>query len=100
MPRAELLNEFELERLIPTELLGWHREGKTIVLELGTASFASAVGIINAIAVVAESLDHHPDILLYGWNKLRITCTTHESDGLTMLDIQLAKRIDGLGFRL
>lgn len=100
MSRPELLTEFELERLVATELPGWQLSGNSLVLEIGTASFASAVGIINAIAIIAEALGHHPDILLYGWNKLRITCSTHDCGGLTMLDVQLAKRISGLGFIL
>ncbi len=100
MERPALLTEFELERLIPTELPGWNRLGNSLVLEIGTASFASAVGIINAIAITAEAMDHHPDILLYGWNKLRVTCSSHDCGGLTMLDIELARRINGLGFIL
>lgn len=100
MARPELLTEDEITRLVATEVPRWQRSGNSIVLELGTASFASAVGIINAIAIIAEALDHHPDILLYGWNKLRITNSTHDRGGLTKLDIELAKRIDGLGFGL
>jgi 4a-hydroxytetrahydrobiopterin dehydratase len=71
---------------------------KVIVREIGAASFVAAVGIINSIALLAEKLDHHPDILLYGWNKLRITLSTHDVGGLTELDFTLAAQIDGLNF--
>ncbi|MBS1536715.1 MAG: 4a-hydroxytetrahydrobiopterin dehydratase [Bacteroidetes bacterium] len=70
----------------------------TIIREIGAASFVAAVGIINSIALLAEKLDHHPDILLYGWNKLRITLSTHDVGGLTELDFTLAEQIDGLNF--
>lgn len=71
---------------------------KSIVREIGAANFVAAVGIINSIALLAEKLDHHPDILLYGWNKLRITLSTHDVGGLTELDFTLAAQIDGLNF--
>jgi 4a-hydroxytetrahydrobiopterin dehydratase len=56
------------------------------------------VGLLNAIAVVAEAMDHHPDMLLYGWNKLRVMLSTHDRGGITALDIELAKRIEQLRF--
>ena len=70
----------------------------SIVREIGAANFIAAVGIINSIALLAEKLDHHPDILLYGWNKLRVTLSTHDVGGLTELDFKLAVQIDGLNF--
>ncbi len=73
-------------------------ESAIIVREIGTASFAAAVGIINAIALIAEKADHHPDILLYGWNKRRITLSTHDQGGLSELDFAVAAQIDGLNF--
>jgi len=48
--------------------------------------------------VIAERMDHHPDILVFGWNKVRFTLSTHDQGGITILDIQLAKHIDGLKF--
>ncbi len=76
----------------------WSPNGKAIVRELVLSNFAAAVGAINAIAVLAEKMDHHPDILLYSWNKLKITLTTHDSGGLTKNDFQLARQIDDLNY--
>ncbi|MBK9249750.1 MAG: 4a-hydroxytetrahydrobiopterin dehydratase [Ignavibacteria bacterium] len=73
-------------------------EPTVIVREIGSASFIAAVGIFNSIALLAEKADHHPDILLYGWNKLRITLSTHDQGGLTELDFKVAGQIDGLNF--
>jgi 4a-hydroxytetrahydrobiopterin dehydratase len=67
-----------------------------IVREIIAPNFLAAVGLINAIALAAEKLDHHPDILLYGWNKLRISSTTHDRGGLTELDFKLAREIDAI----
>lgn len=61
-------------------------------------NFISAIGAIVSIAIIAEKLDHHPDILLYGWNKLKVRTTTHNLGGLTILDFKLAKEIDELNY--
>lgn len=76
----------------------WLLRDKYLVRELVAANFVSAVGAINSIAVLAEKMDHHPDILLYGWNKIRISTTTHDRGGLTELDFKLASQIDDLSF--
>ncbi|MCO6464997.1 MAG: 4a-hydroxytetrahydrobiopterin dehydratase [Bradyrhizobiaceae bacterium] len=97
MARPSTLTEQELvEHLKDIPL--WRLDGATIVREIPTSSFAAAVGLFNAIAIIAEQADHHPDILVYGWNKLRVTLTTHDQGGLTILDIRLAKSIDALRF--
>jgi len=76
----------------------WRRSGATLVREIQASDFPAAVGLVNAIALHAERMDHHPDILLYGWNKLRITLSTHDQGALTILDVRLAKAIDSLSF--
>jgi 4a-hydroxytetrahydrobiopterin dehydratase len=52
---------------------------------------------VNRVADLAEEANHHPDILVHGWNNVRLTLTTHSAGGLTDNDFQMAKRIDGLG---
>jgi 4a-hydroxytetrahydrobiopterin dehydratase len=67
-----------------------------IVRELGFADFAAAIAFVNRVAAVAEAANHHPDILVHGWNKVRLTLSTHSQGGLTDADFQLAAQIDGL----
>ena len=95
MARPTPLTEDELAQHLKDIPL-WRRDGATIVRELSTPDFASAIGLVNAIALHAEKMDHHPDILVHGWNKLKITLSTHDQGGLTILDIRLAKQIDSL----
>ncbi|MFN3780839.1 MAG: 4a-hydroxytetrahydrobiopterin dehydratase [Candidatus Kapaibacteriota bacterium] len=97
MIRPNLLTESEIENELK-ELPLWIRKENTIVREIVANDFISAVAIFNSIAIIAESMDHHPDILLYGWNKLRITLSTHDRGGLTELDFKLAKKIEELYF--
>ncbi len=97
MGRPELLSEVEIqENLKDIEL--WQRSENSIVREFVAPDFVSAIGFVNSIAIIAEAMDHHPDILIYGWNKIRISTTTHNRGGLTKLDFELAKKIDNLKF--
>jgi 4a-hydroxytetrahydrobiopterin dehydratase len=76
---------------------GWERDGDEIVREWKLADFAAAIAFVNRVAEVAEAANHHPDILLHGWNKVRLTLSTHSEGGLTDADFRLAGQIDGLG---
>jgi 4a-hydroxytetrahydrobiopterin dehydratase len=97
MSRPKLLSEQENNELLK-EVPFWNKENNTIVREIVASNFTAAIGIVNSIAIEAEVLDHHPDILIYGWNKIRITLSTHSEGGLTELDFKLAKKIDNLKF--
>lgn len=78
------------------KLNNWSRKGESIQRELTVSNFAAAVGVVNSIAVLSEAMDHHPDLLIYGWNKLRVTISTFDQGGLTELDFKLAQKIDDL----
>lgn len=75
-------------------LSGWSYENNSIVKEFKLADFISATGAINKIAVYAEKMDHHPDIYLHSYNKLKITLSTHSAGGVTDNDFELAKNIE------
>jgi 4a-hydroxytetrahydrobiopterin dehydratase len=92
---AELLTDPEIdERLGARD--AWRREGETIVRDVEAKDFAAAIALVNAVAIAAEEADHHPDILVHGWNKVRLEVTNHSAGGLTEADFALADRIDGL----
>jgi 4a-hydroxytetrahydrobiopterin dehydratase len=74
----------------------WAREGETLVRDWKLADFAEAIAFVNRVAALAEQQDHHPDILVHGWNKVRLTLSTHSEGGLTAADFELAGKIDGL----
>jgi 4a-hydroxytetrahydrobiopterin dehydratase len=88
------LAEHEIEqRLTGSE---WTREGSSIAREWTFADFAGAIAFVNRVAEAAEAANHHPDILLHGWNKVRLELSTHSQGGLTDADFALARQIDGL----
>jgi 4a-hydroxytetrahydrobiopterin dehydratase len=74
----------------------WRREGGSIVREHKLADFSAALAFVNRVAELAETANHHPDILIHGWNKVRLTLSTHSQGGLTAADFDLAAQIDRL----
>ena len=59
--------------------------------------FAAAIAFVNRVAELAEQANHHPDMLVHGWNHVRLTLSTHSQGGLTEADFELADEIDRLG---
>ena len=53
--------------------LEWRREGDAIVRDFEFEDFAAAMAFVNRVAELAEEANHHPDILVHGWNKVRLT---------------------------
>ncbi len=91
---AELLADDDIAaRLEDSE---WRREGDEIVRGWEFGDFAQAIGFVNRVADAAEEANHHPDILVHGWNKVRLSLTNHSAGGLTEADFAMAGRIDGL----
>lgn len=74
----------------------WERDGDAISRELKLRDFDDAIGFVNKVAAAAEQYDHHPDILVHGWNRVRLTLSTHSAGGLTELDFAMAGRFDEL----
>jgi 4a-hydroxytetrahydrobiopterin dehydratase len=87
-----LLSDAEIERQL--EGSQWRREGDTIVRDYSLADFVAAIELVDRVADEAEAANHHPDILVHGWNKVRLTLSTHSAGGLTDADFALATRID------
>lgn len=55
--------------------------------------FGDAMIFVNRVAELAQSNEHHPDILIR-YNKVALTLTTHDAGGLTNRDFWLARQID------
>lgn len=70
--------------------IGWVREGGALVRTFETPDFASALAFAVRIGRLAETRDHHPELLI-GWGKVRVLWTTHDQGGITRLDLELAE---------
>ncbi len=89
-----LLEEDQIQEKLATS--EWRREDRSIVREWKLADFAQALAFVNRVGEAAEAANHHPDILLHAWNKVRLELSTHSEGGLTEADFELAARIDRL----
>ena len=77
------------------ELPGWRLENGKLQRDLRFADFSAAFGFMARVALAAEALGHHPEWSNV-WNRVSIALTTHDTGGLSNLDVQLAQRIDQL----
>jgi 4a-hydroxytetrahydrobiopterin dehydratase len=90
---APLSEEEVAERLRDS---AWERDGDAIAREWKFDDFAAAKAFVDRVAEAAEEANHHPDILLHGWNKVRLSLVTHSEGGLTAADFDMAERFDGV----
>ncbi|MBP9738817.1 4a-hydroxytetrahydrobiopterin dehydratase [Candidatus Saccharibacteria bacterium] len=75
---------------------GWTKRDETLVLELKCPDFMRTLALLNSVADIAESLNHHPDIGIRNYNELIVSTTTHSKGGLTDKDYTLAEEINDL----
>ena len=74
--------------------MGWEIKNKFLEKEFKFADFTEAINFINQILPLAEEADHHPDILIYSYNCVKIMLYTHSEQKVTAKDYELAKKID------
>jgi 4a-hydroxytetrahydrobiopterin dehydratase len=90
-----VLSDADIEQFL-ADASEWHRAPASIVRDLSFPDFASAITFVERVAARAEAANHHPDILVHGWNKVRLTLSTHSAGGLTEADFALAREIDAI----
>ncbi|MFF0491598.1 4a-hydroxytetrahydrobiopterin dehydratase [Nocardia sp. NPDC003482] len=86
---------------IATALTGlpeWTRTGDSITRTVEAPSFLAGIDLVGRVAEAAEAANHHPDIDIR-WRRVTFTLSTHDADGLTRLDVDLAREIDRLAAR-
>ncbi|MBS1836650.1 MAG: 4a-hydroxytetrahydrobiopterin dehydratase [Actinobacteria bacterium] len=98
MGRPVALSGHELADAVAS-LPGWEVRDGRLHRELRFADFSRAFGFMAAAAVVAQGMDHHPD-----WSNsyatVTVDLTTHDAGGVTVLDVELARRMSELAVQL
>lgn len=75
---------------------GWSFDNNQIHCDYNFMDFKEALDFVNKVGEEAEKMDHHPDIFLHSWNKVKISLATHSEGGITEKDFKLAGIIDNL----
>jgi 4a-hydroxytetrahydrobiopterin dehydratase len=89
-----LLTPDEVSKAL-TDLDGWEGDSSAIRRSVKATSFAAGIRLVDAVAEIADGMDHHPDIDIR-WTTITFTCSTHSKGGVTDADVSLAHRIDDL----
>lgn len=95
---TEKLSEETRKTLLqPLYESGWSLsdDRDAISKEFKFADFADAFGWMTRAAIWAEKWNHHPEWSNV-YNRVDVTLTTHDVDGLSSLDVKLARKMDGL----
>jgi 4a-hydroxytetrahydrobiopterin dehydratase len=74
----------------------WVVERDRLRRDFRFASFTAAIEFVNRVAVVAETVGHHPNIRLHEWCFVELEVYSHVSGGLTRRDVDLAAAVDAM----
>lgn len=89
------LNELEIETSMKNIDAGWILTGNRITREFQCENFVEAFSFMSAVALLAERMNHHPN-----WSNVyktvNIELSTHDVNGLSTNDFDLAKEIDSI----
>lgn len=78
-----------------THLKGWEIKDEKLHREFEFKSFVEAFGFMSSVALVAESMGHHPEWFNV-YNRVIIELTTHDAGGITAMDVELATKVNKL----
>ena len=88
------LNEEQIAAELETHS-EWVELNSQIQRTFGFDDFIASMKFVNQVAEYAESVQHHPDILIR-YNKVTLSVSTHDANGITHKDFDLATKADGL----
>ena len=94
MPNREKLSDTEIQTRL-TDLPGWALANGKLHRKYRFGDFVAAFGFMASAALVAESMNHHPEWFNV-YNQVRVDLNTHDAGGITELDFALAEKMDAL----
>lgn len=74
---------------------GWRLKDRQLVCSMQFQGFVDAIAFVNQLVEPAETIAHHPDLTI-SYNKVELSLFTHDANGLTTLDFDLAETITQL----
>ncbi len=94
MARPEKLGKDELRDAVE-KLSGWSLENDKLHREFRFQDFYEAFGFMTRVALIAESMEHHPEWFNV-WSRVVVDLSTHDAGGVTSLDVELAKKMNDI----
>ena len=91
---VEKLTAAKLEAEL-ANLSGWAVKNGKLHKQFEFNSFIEAFGFMASVALVAESINHHPEWFNV-YNRVTMDLTTHDAGGISVIDFELAKKVDEL----
>jgi 4a-hydroxytetrahydrobiopterin dehydratase len=76
--------------------MAWEDVNNRLEKELLFDTFEDAVIFVDKITPLANEKEHHPDILIHSYNKVKVMLTTHDEGKVTEKDHEMAGLIDGI----
>ena len=70
----------------------WTVEEQQLICRYQFENFIESIEFVNQLVEPAELANHHPDLAI-SYNTVMVSLTTHDADGLTTLDFDLAETI-------
>ena len=72
----------------------WEIKDNLLVKEFVLSNFTEAADLVQKIVPIANEADHHPDVLIHSYKKVKVMLMTHSEGKITDKDYDLAKKID------
>ena len=91
---ADRLADSEIEEALKG-LEGWTLQNGKLNRDFKFANFVEAIGFMTSAAIEAEKMNHHPEWFNV-YSKVNVQLVTHSADGVTDLDVDLAKKMNTL----
>lgn len=91
---AQKLSQEDLSAALDS-LPGWSLENDKLRREFRFAGFTEAFGFMTSAAIEAEKMNHHPEWFNV-YNRVVVDLTTHDANGITELDFELARKMNEL----
>ncbi|QKY68701.1 4a-hydroxytetrahydrobiopterin dehydratase [Lentibacillus sp. CBA3610] len=89
-----ILNEKQIQTNLD-QVPGWEHIEGYLTKTYKFADFNASLAFVNSVGELAEEADHHPDIVIQ-YNKVNLSLRTHDEEGITSKDFNLAGKIEKL----
>jgi 4a-hydroxytetrahydrobiopterin dehydratase len=98
MAKSDLLSDSAIQSALE-QLPAWERKASKLHREYKFQDFVGAFAFMAAVAILAETVNHHPEWSNV-WNRVTVDLSTHDAGGITGLDVELAAKMEAIAQKL